>query len=144
MDEQVIDYSDEIVHIIKSITKQFRSKFMKEAIACGFTAPQLMLLHELYNYPNISLKELSDKLYLSKSTVSGIVDRLEKAGYVIREIPEENRRMVKLSLSKKCPDKDKLFNIQIEHTRKVVEKLGVEQTLQVIDALRKLRDAIMD
>lgn len=36
---------------------------------------------------------------LTKSTVSGIVDRLEKQGVVIREIPKDNRRIVKLSIS---------------------------------------------
>lgn len=144
MDEQIIEYSDEILHIIRSISKQFKNKFMKEAIAQEFTVPQLMLLHELQHYPNISLKELSDRLYLSKSTVSGIVDRLEKSGYVIRKIPEENRRTVKISLSEKCLCKDDLFNMQIKYTREIVEKLGIEQTVEVIEALKKLRDAALE
>ena len=36
---------------------------------------------------------------LTKSTVSGIVDRLSNQGVVTREIPKDNRRIVNLSIS---------------------------------------------
>ena len=49
--------------------------------------------------PSITLNELSDHMGLTKSTVSGIVDRLAKQGVVTREIPEENRRIVRLAIS---------------------------------------------
>jgi DNA-binding MarR family transcriptional regulator len=97
--ELVQQQADEIIDIFKSIRKSLSCKFEKIAKQCGFTAPQLNVIFHLYMMPSITLNELSDHMGLTKSTVSGIVDRLAKQGVVTREIPEENRRIVRLSIS---------------------------------------------
>ena len=55
----------------------------------------------MYSHNSINLNELSEKLYLDKSTVSRTVDSLVKNGTVNRVIPEENRRMITISLTDK-------------------------------------------
>jgi DNA-binding MarR family transcriptional regulator len=63
-----------------------------EAIAeSGLTAPQVGLLRALAG-GGLSLKELSARLGLAHSTVSGIVDRLERRGFVRREPDARDRR----------------------------------------------------
>ena len=91
--------SDEIIEIFKNIKKSLGCKFKKSAKQFGFTPPQLSVIFHLYEIPSITLNELSDHMGLTKSTVSGIVDRLSNQGVVIREIPKDNRRIVKLSIS---------------------------------------------
>lgn len=91
--------ADEIIDIFKSIKKSVTCKYEKIAKQYGFTAQQLAVIFHLYKIPSITLNELSDHMGLTKSTVSGIVDRLAKQGVVKREIPEDNRRIVKLSIS---------------------------------------------
>lgn len=97
--ELVQKQADEIIEIFKNIRKSLSSKYERVAKGYGFTAPQLGVIFHLYMMPSITLNELSDHMGLTKSTVSGIVDRLTKQGVVIREIPEDNRRIVKLSIS---------------------------------------------
>lgn len=91
--------ADEIIDIFKDIKKSLSCKFKKSAKQFGFTPPQLSVIFHLYEVPSITLNELSDHMGLTKSTVSGIVDRLSNQGVVIREIPKDNRRIVKLSIS---------------------------------------------
>jgi Transcriptional regulators len=91
--------ADEIADVIRSIKRNFRSKSEKVAKKYGFTPPQLGVIFYLYETPSITLNELSDHMMLTKSTVSGIVDRLYNQGVVIREIPKDNRRTVRLSIS---------------------------------------------
>ena len=91
--------ADEIIEIFKNIKKSLSCKFKKSAKQFGFTPPQLSVIFHLYEIPSITLNELSDHMGLTKSTVSGIVDRLSNQGVVIREIPKDNRRIVKLSIS---------------------------------------------
>ena len=100
-DELVQKQADEIIEIFKNIKKAISSKFEKSAKKYGFTAPQLGVIFHLHVMPSITLQALSEHMGLTKSTVSGIVDRLEKQGVVTREIPKDNRRIVKLSISKK-------------------------------------------
>jgi len=98
-DELVSKQADEIIEIVRNIQRVIRCKFEKIAKQYGYTAQQLSVIFHLYHIPSITLNELSEHMMLAKSTVSGIVDRLTKQGVVIREIPEDNRRIVKLSLS---------------------------------------------
>ena len=49
-------------------------------------------MHVLVHSEGISLRALSKELGLAHSTVSGIVDRLEKRGMVVRQTDEADRR----------------------------------------------------
>jgi DNA-binding MarR family transcriptional regulator len=97
--EVVQKQADEIMDIFKNIKKAISCKFERCAKQYGFTVPQMGVIFHLYNMPSITLNELSEHMELTKSTVSGIVDRLAKQGVVKREIPEDNRRIVKLYIS---------------------------------------------
>jgi len=91
--------ADEIIEIFKIIRKSIGFKSEKSAKKYGFTAPQIGVIFYLHMMPSITLQSLSEHMNLTKSTVSGIVDRLEKHGVVTREIPKDNRRIVNLSIS---------------------------------------------
>ena len=104
--------ADEIIDIFKNIKKTLSYKFEKSAKQYGFTAPQLSVIFHLYDMPSITLNELSDHMMLTKSTVSGIVDRLTKQGVVIREIPKDNRRIVKLSISEEFKKNNDICNMK--------------------------------
>lgn len=97
--ELVSNQAFEIIQLLKNIQKIIRTKFEKCAKKYGFTSPQLAVIFHLYKMPSITLNELSNHMMLTKSTVSGIIDRLAKRGVVTREIPEDNRRIVRLSIS---------------------------------------------
>jgi MarR family transcriptional regulator, organic hydroperoxide resistance regulator len=85
--------------VFKTIHKLLSIKFKESADKYGVTAPQLAVIFHLHCMPGITLNQLSEHMMLTKSTVSGIIDRLTKQNIVVREIPENNRRIVKLSLS---------------------------------------------
>jgi DNA-binding MarR family transcriptional regulator len=62
----------------------------------GLTGPQQSTMRVLVESDGLSLKDLSKELGLAHSTVSGIVDRLEKQGLVKRQTDEADRRLAKL------------------------------------------------
>ena len=62
----------------------------------GLTGPQQSAMQILVESDGLSLKDLSKELGLAHSTVSGIVDRLEKQGLVKRQTDEADRRLAKL------------------------------------------------
>jgi len=67
----------------------------------GVTGPQLWALKTISENGSLSLGELSKKMYLHPSTVTGVVDRLEKKGYVVRNRVEKDRRVIKVQLTPK-------------------------------------------
>ena len=66
----------------------------------GVSLAQCHTLLELDSHDHITVNELSDRLDLDKSTVSRTIEGLVRIGLVHRDIPEENRRKVRISLSK--------------------------------------------
>ncbi len=77
----------------------------------GVTGPQLWALKTISREGSLPLGELSKKMYLDPSTVTGVIDRLEGKGYVVRDRSHEDRRVVNVrltplgeSLVKKAPN----------------------------------------
>lgn len=79
--------------------KQFVDRSLKEAgmneVSMGFIG----VLLELYRADGQTLSELSDKLSLEKSTMTGLIDRMVKAGLVTRETDQSDRRVLRVWLT---------------------------------------------
>jgi DNA-binding MarR family transcriptional regulator len=60
----------------------------------GLTVPQLVVLSELSRLGKVSAGRLATAISLSQATVTGIVDRLERKGFVRRERDRHDRRRV--------------------------------------------------
>ena len=67
----------------------------------GVTGPQLWALRTIDEARGLTTGELADRLYLHISTVSGILDRLEKNGWVERRRSAEDRRVIRLVVTRK-------------------------------------------
>lgn len=81
-----------------TLLREIRSlidKGLKSKLHLGdFTMPQTMIIYNLANNGRMKISELSEKMGLTNSTVSGIVDRLEDQGVVFRERSSKDRRVV--------------------------------------------------
>lgn len=137
--------AEKILNTYRSIHKGFRDKFEKVAKEYGFTAPQLVVIFHLHQTPSITLNELSNHMMLTKSTVSGIVDRLSKQGVVIREIPEDNRRIVNLSISEEfkkendiCSMKKKFISDLICNAMNKSTPVEIEKIIYGLEKLNSL------
>jgi MarR family transcriptional regulator, organic hydroperoxide resistance regulator len=65
----------------------------------GLTGSQLLVLKMLEPKGQVSLSELSDRIRAKNSTVTGIIDRMERDGFVARRRSEEDRRVVFIELT---------------------------------------------
>lgn len=103
---------EKIFNINKNIQKNLRVRLEKLAKQYGLTSPQLSVIFKIYETPAITLHELSSHMRLTKSTVSGIVDRLNRQGIIVREIPKDNRRIVNLSISEEFKKNNDVYSIK--------------------------------
>lgn len=69
---------------LSAIRRALRKPLEAEVAKGELTAPQIALMRVVVRQHGISLKDLSREVNLAHSTVSGIVDRLEKRGLVER------------------------------------------------------------
>jgi len=91
----------EIMQSLRQIFKAIQDYSQEVSKKFGITGPQLWALKTISANGNLPLGELTKKMYLHPSTVTGVVDRLEKKGYVVRDRGQEDRRVVKVHLTPK-------------------------------------------
>lgn len=65
----------------------------------GLTVPQLMVLREITRHTEPSVAEIAQGISLSKPTVTSILDRLERHGWIQRARSPRDRRRVILTLT---------------------------------------------
>jgi DNA-binding MarR family transcriptional regulator len=65
----------------------------------GITGPQLIILRLLSELDGSTVGVLTREVHLSQATVTGIIDRLEKRGFVERRRSEADKRCVDVSLT---------------------------------------------
>jgi len=73
------------------------SKYMHENY--HITIPQLVCLREIHEHGPIALGALSKIVYVNSSTVTGIVDRLEKRNLVRRTRVSKDRRQIHVEIT---------------------------------------------
>ena len=78
----------------RRLTKGLASQF-------GLTGPQLTVIKLLESFDDLSLSSLSERIRAQNSTVTGIIDRMEREGLVRRERSTSDRRVVHIRLSEK-------------------------------------------
>ena len=91
----------EIMQSLRQIFRAIQDYSQEVSRNFGITGPQLWALKTLSADGSLSLGDLSNKMYLHPSTVSGVVDRLEKKGYAVRDRGQKDRRVVTVQLTPK-------------------------------------------
>ncbi len=66
---------------------------------CGLNASQLSCLQELAGSGPLSISQLSKKVFLSASTLTSVVDKLEERGLLMRVRNLPDRRVIQLQLT---------------------------------------------
>lgn len=63
------------------------------------TTPQLICLRTISSVERITPGELASKVYLSQATLSGVLNRLEEHGLIVRKRDDRDKRRVWLELT---------------------------------------------
>lgn len=79
--------------LLRKFRKTYRVAFTCEVGECGLTMPQVMVLKLIFEEPK-TIGQIAKALDLSYSTISGIIDRLEREEFVERVRDETDRRVI--------------------------------------------------
>jgi DNA-binding MarR family transcriptional regulator len=81
---------------LAAIRRALRTPFEEEAARAAMTVPQTAIMQTVFRHPGMTLKDLSREVSLAHSTVSGIVDRLEKRGLLERRLDPADGRVSRI------------------------------------------------
>ncbi len=91
---------EKLAHTLQEQIWQGHRHFMSMSEKIGLTVPQIVVLEKLqeHNGP-YSMQELSESTLQSGAALTGVVDRLVKAGFVARVPHAHDRRVVTVTLT---------------------------------------------
>ncbi|WP_253188416.1 MarR family transcriptional regulator [Leptolyngbya sp. 'hensonii'] len=107
----------------------------------GLTLPQFDVIATLGNTPGMTMNVLAEKTLVTKGTLTGIVDRLEKKGLVRREVPPEDRRCFVIVLT---PEGERVFEEvfpnHIAYLKQRFDRLQPQEAQEILASLQRLRE----
>lgn len=140
--DELTQAAAQIETTIFALYRLLRRPFDADAASSGLTVPQITVLEELANEDGLSLKELSRRLSLSHSTVSGIIDRLEKRELVQRTADEQDRRSSRIMLSPSVQAyiREAVPSRRLGPLLRALEEMSPEARRTILTGLRTLRE----
>ncbi|MEO5957668.1 MAG: MarR family transcriptional regulator [Opitutaceae bacterium] len=108
----------------------------------GLTGAQFNVLNILANHTpegGMSQRELGDRLVVDRSNVSGLLDRLEKTGWVKREDHPEDRRVYRVNLTATGRRLwEKVQPLYVDVLRQVTRGLPPRRMRECLETLQQL------
>lgn len=129
--------------VIREVVRAYQafSEFsMGDIKRFGLTGPEFDVLATLGNQPGMTFKDIGENTLITKTTLTGVVDRLEQKGLVERRNCPEDRRCMRAVLTEKG---DALFReVFPDHVERLKQRLATlsdEEQERVIAVLGKVR-----
>ncbi|KGG80794.1 MarR family winged helix-turn-helix transcriptional regulator [Caloranaerobacter azorensis] len=121
---------------VDSIIKKKGREILKEY---NITGPQFNALQYLIKEGDLTIGEISEKLALAYSTITDLVDRMEKNGLVVRVRDDKDRRVVRIKvLDKGFEILQKVLNRRIDYLEKMLSSFTEEEKSSLVKNLEKL------
>ncbi len=120
----------------------FRVKVAGRLVLKDFelTASQFDILQYLYFEGPQRMTQLSEKMGVTKSTMTGLISRLENANYIVRERYEKDKRVTLVRITKKGEKIiTKVIKKRIEF---IASSLKNVDSSNLLDNLKKIYNAI--
>ena len=123
-----------ISHLIKQKGREILSNYT-------ITPPQFVALQWLHESGDMTIGDLSTKMYLAFSTTTDLVDRMEKNELVQRVRDEQDRRVVRIHL---LPEGERVIQEVIlkrqEYLQEILAEFNEKEVEDLLENLQKLHE----
>lgn len=142
------DFPEHVVEIeqrLRQIAAVVRRRGRALLANYGITPPQFDALLILDHDGELTIGDLSNRLYLAYSTTTDLVDRLERAGFVVRQRDMEDRRVVRVRLQEFGARLiEEVLNARRVYLGTVLESVTCEEKKHILDVLELLHAKISE
>lgn len=127
-----------------AIRRALRKPLETEMARGELTVPQTAVMRVVVRQGGVSLKDLSGEVSLAHSTVSGIVDRLEKRGMVERRADPEDGRTSRIYPTAVVAEfvREQIPRLSRGPLEDALERATKPERAAIGEALRRLRELL--
>ena len=128
------------LRMTQHMSQQFRTHFGRLEL----TFPQALVLTVLGDEGPVPISTLAERTGSANSTVSGVVDRLEKLGLAKRERSQTDRRVIYVSATEKYQQLRRKAETDVNgYFSSILGQMSPEEREQVAAALKKLDEVLL-
>ncbi|KOO44281.1 MarR family winged helix-turn-helix transcriptional regulator [Priestia koreensis] len=143
MSDQQIDLK--LLRVWSRASKTVFDNIQKDIQDRGIRFEQFMILELLYNKGSHPIQKISDVFSIPSGSITYVVDKLEKTGYVERQPSPDDRRSSIVVLTEKGKELfDDLFPKHVQYISENFSFATSEEKLQLIEILKKIGIGAMD
>ena len=132
-------FKDCICFQLGRVNRKIARSYRNQIAGLGLTHSQFFLLVAILEEEGILPSMLAEKVDLDRPTTSGLLDRLERDGWIERRSDEKDRRILRIFLSTKGRGhRSKLLNLFHKTNRGFLDRFSVAEWDQFQTFLQRL------
>lgn len=145
VEQEFPEFVVEIEQHVRQIATTVRRRGRMLLEDYGITSPQFDALIILNRCGDLTIGDLSNRLFLAYSTTTDLVDRLERTGLVVRQRDAGDRRVVRVQLQPPGAEiYHKVLDARRAYLGTVVESLSVDERRDILRVLELLDKRMSD
>lgn len=143
-EDEFEEIAQKIQQLIDLYQKKIKWTQIKGISDLDITLPQYFALMTIFTVKQCTMKDLAGSLKVSYPTVTGLIDRLERNGYVIRVRNNLDRRVVNVKLSDKGLKMSRKINMRrFEYLKEALKSLSDDELRHGIKAFTIFSKALL-
>ena len=139
------DPSVEAWHDIVAAYRAVHALLNQQLAKSSLTFPQYRVIRALGKFGAMPMNKLGEHMLVTPGNITGLVDRLERRGYIERVGAGTDRRIVTIKLTRK--GEDSYQRTRIQHRRlvdRVMRGLSKEEQLSLAGLLQRIKEAALE
>jgi MarR family transcriptional regulator for hemolysin len=126
--------------VVHDVARMMRWQFDRRASSLKLTRSQWSVLAHLLRTEGIQQKELAEQMDITAITLTGLLDRMEREGWVERRADPGDRRAKRIYLTEKvAPVTKELRSLAREVRKTALQGLSEAEQQQLMSLLVKVR-----
>jgi MarR family transcriptional regulator, transcriptional regulator for hemolysin len=138
---EYVDPEKSIGFLVYEVSRLMRRDFDARVQSLGLTQVQWRAIAHIAFQEGCHQSVLADLLEIKPITLTRLIDRLEEAGWVVRQPDQDDRRAIQLHLSEKARPLLRTMQEKSRETRaRALTGINDDQFAALFEALKKMKE----
>ena len=135
------EFADKLDEIMPILMREFMKKHPRDFEKEKLTMSQIFILFILSRHGRMKMTELSNMLHVTTAATTGMVDRLVKNSYVERMSDPEDRRIIRIDLTRKGANSIKRVAAERKKvTMKIFSVISEKERQEYLSILQRIKE----
>ena len=130
---------DCFIFLIAKVYQKAHSNFKKQLQQYDLTPMRHLVLEALWNEEGLTAGEIARRLALDNATLSGVIDRMAKTGWIVKQADPGDKRAMQIFLTPKAKEmKSPILEERIKANEESLSPLSPEEKVFLKRLLKDL------